>query len=268
MGLMGQGPGPTKRQRREAARAERIAAQERERADAGRRRRLGAFGAVLLAAVVIVVAAVVLSSNSEKRTLGSGGPLTGAAEVEREFAGIAQSGITLGDPGAKALIIQFVHPKCPVCRDFELNEFPGVLQDLVRSGRARIETHVLDFDLLPGTGDSVRGTQAMHGAAAQDRLYQALGIVYRNQGEEGSAWMTDRVIRRLLGAVPGLDIDRALADGAGAAGRELLDASNRSAREHGISGTPAVLVGPDAGHLRTVAPTEAAIIEAVDAIGR
>ncbi len=258
---MGQERGPTKRERREAARAERIEQQRREAEVAARRRRLGIFGAIMLAAVVVVAIAIALSSNGGKKTASSGGAVAGVGESLDLYKGIPQRGIELGEPSAKALIVEFVHPKCPICRDWELSEIPDVVKQYVRTGRARLQMRVMDFTTLGP--DSVLGGQAFNGASAQNLLFQFAAVVYHNQGPETEQWVTEPLMLKLAATVPGLDGARMLTDGAGASGQKLLEQTNALAARYGVGGTPTVLVGRDTGSLAKVGATASAVGDAI-----
>lgn len=262
---MEQQRGPTKRERREAARAERIERERREAEVAARRRRLGIFGAIMIAAVVVVAIAIALSSNRSKETAGGGGAVAGVSESLDLYKGIPQRGIELGDPSAKTLIVEFVHPKCPVCRDWELSEIPDVVKQYVRTGRARLQMRVMDFATLGP--DSVLGGQAFNGAAAQDRLFQFAAVVYHNQGPESEQWVTEPLMLKLAATVPGLDGARMLADGAGVAGEKALAETNALVARLGVGGTPTVFVGRDESSLAKVGATAKAVGDAIAELG-
>jgi hypothetical protein len=61
-----------------------------------------------------------------------------------------------------------------------------------------------------GTTDSDEALQAVLSAGEQDKLRNVLELLYRNQGAEGSGWVTDDVVRRVGDTVDGLDVERFL----------------------------------------------------------
>ncbi|MEI2703173.1 MAG: thioredoxin domain-containing protein [Baekduia sp.] len=253
-------PQPTKKERREAARAERIAQEQASAEAAARKKRLGIFGGLLLAAVAVVAVAIAVSSSGDDSP--KAGEVAKAAEVEKLYAGIPQDGITLGDPKAKATIIFFAEPKCPVCRNFDETELPGIVNKLVRTGKAKM---VLRLRAFLGE-DSLPAIKAYNGASLQNKMFQAVGINYANQGDESDSWLTDERIRELLGAVEGLDADKAIKDGNGSGAERLIAEAETLAGRYGSEGTPDVYVGKSENDANNVDPTEASVTEAVNEI--
>jgi protein-disulfide isomerase len=254
-------PQPTKKERREAARAERIAAEERAAAAAARKRRLGILGGLLVAAVAVVVLAIALSGGDDNKAEGGGG-VEGAAKVNKLYAGIPQDGITLGDPKAKATIVVFADPQCPFCRDFDQTELPEVVEKQVRTGRAKL---VLRMRAFLGE-DSLKATNALYAASEQDKMFQAAAVLYDNQGEENSGWVTEEKLREILGAVQGLDVDKALTAAEGETPARLLGEAESLASRYGSQSTPDIYVGTSENDANKTDPTAAAINKAVDEI--
>lgn len=228
-------------------------------------RRLLILGGIVLVAAVIVVVAIILSSGGgdKKKADGDGGGsgLANVAEVQKMYAGIPQSGITLGDPKAKATIVVFADPQCPYCRDFELTEFPGVVKNLVRTGKAKVQLRIRAFI----GDDSVKAAGALYAAALQNKMYQASGILYNNQGEENSGWFTAEIEKQILTAA-GVDVARALKDASGDQAQQLLGATETLASRYGSQSTPDVYVGTSENDGKKTGATEADITAAVGKI--
>jgi protein-disulfide isomerase len=229
-----------------------------------RSNRLFQLAGLLAVAVVIVVVAIVVSSGGGKKTgaASTTGGLQDTAQVNKLFAGIPQSGITLGKADAPVTIAEFVDPQCPFCRDFALNELPQVVQRDVRSGNAKIELRMLTF-IGP---DSVTAGKTFIAAGNQGKLFNALDIMYHNQGKENSGYVTDAYLRKVLGAVPGLDVGKALGDAGAASVTQELGTANTFAGRYGVSSTPTVLVGKSGGTLKQTGATAADIGKAVAAV--
>jgi protein-disulfide isomerase len=148
-------PKPTKQERRDAARAARIEAEQAEAAASLRRRRLRTLLAVLGAAAVLVVVAIVVSSGGSngaksrpgaaQKAAGSTGTIPGQKESAEMLAGIPQSGIHLGSPSAPVRLVEFADLQCPFCREYTLQTLPQLVQDYVRSGKVRMEFRDLAF---------------------------------------------------------------------------------------------------------------------------
>jgi protein-disulfide isomerase len=262
---------PTKRERREAARAARLEAERAETATAQRRRRLRTLLAVLGAAAVLVVAAIIISGSSDdgaKTRPGAAQTATGAIPGQKEsaemLAGIQQDGIYLGNPSAPVQVVEFADLQCPICRDYSLQTLPQLIQDYVRSGKVRMELRTMSF-LGP---DSVTAARAAAGAAEQDKLWNFADVFYYNQGDENSGYATPQFLDRIYKAA-GVDAAKAKAHAASEASKEPLAAADTLAGRYGVDATPTILVGKRGGDLKAVEadPTDvAAFKSAIDGV--
>ena len=244
---------PSRKERRDEARRERV---ERERAEAAaaarRRRRLTRLGAVLAAAAIVVAILVAVSGpgrDASSSTAAAGGA-AGAATNEL-LAGVPQNGIRLGNPSAPVRVVEFADLQCPFCAEFSERVLPQVVRDYVRPGQVRMEFRGLAF-IGP---DSERAARVVEAAGRQDRLWNVLGAFYANQGRENSGYATDAFLRRIVGAVPGLDAGRVFAERGGDAVTRQLSAAQDLATTSGVQSTPTFLVGRGSD------------LEAVDATG-
>ena len=206
------------------------------------RRRLAVVAAL---ALVVVAAAVMLSP----RTPHAETPATAAAPSL--FDGIEQDGIALGSPDAPATLIEFADLQCPFCAAYALDTLPAVIERHVRSGRLRLELHVLTF-----LGeDSVRAGAMAAAAARQDRLWSFADAFYRSQGTENSGYVTDDFLRA-TGEAAGLDVERALADRERPEVLETLAEAERAAAALKVDHTPALYLRRGDGPARPIEPTE------------
>lgn len=213
-----------------------------------RRRRLMQLGAVLAAAIVVVAVLIVISaggSDDDTPQRQAGEAVAGQTEVAERFAGIPQDGIALGKPDAPVTLVEFADMQCPFCADFARDGLPTLVENEVRAGTLRIEFRSLAFI----GDDSQTLARAVAGAAAQDRLWPALDLLFVNQGRENSGYATPEFLRQTLGAVEGLDVDRALADGEGADGTNAINQAQQLAETSGVDSTPAFLLGKTGGEL-------------------
>lgn len=220
-----------------------------------RRTRLLQLGGVLVAAAAIVAALVVLGGGGDgnaqpKRQAGEA--VAGQREVAAQLAGIPQAGIALGRRRAPVTVVEFGDLQCPVCAAFSTSAMPTLVERYIRPGKVRMEFRTLTF-IGP---DSERLGRMAAAAAQQDRLYQFAELVYANQGAENSGYATDEYLRRIGGAVAGLDVGQALAarDTASAT-HELADAA-RASSINGVDATPTFLVGRTGGALKRVGAAE------------
>lgn len=241
-------------QRRAAARAQREQAEREAQAAERRRTRLLQLGGVLALAAAVVVAVVLLTGGGDDASTTAGQPpaadqpVNGRAEIAEQLRGIPQDGITLGNPDAPITVVEFVDLQCPVCAQFSNEVMPSLVRDYVRPGDVRLELRTLSF-----LGeDSVRMAKLAHAAAEQDRLFQLTELLYANQGAENSGYATDDYLRRIAGAVGGLDVEQAMRDRDAPGAEQALADADRLASIEGVQGTPSFLVGPTGGELELV----------------
>jgi protein-disulfide isomerase len=248
-------PQPTKQERRDAARAARLEAERGAAGAALRRKRLRTLLAVLGAAAVVVVVAIVVSGGSSndgaKSRPGAAQKASGAIPGQKEsaamLAGIPQSDIYLGNPGAPVRVVEFADLQCPFCREYTLQVLPQLVQDYVRSGKVRMEFRSLSFI----GKDSVTAGRAAAAAAQQDKLWNFVDVLYYNQGEENSGYVTPAFLDRIYGAA-GVDPVKAKAFAASQASQKPLTTANAMADQLGVQSTPTILVGKRGGTLTPV----------------
>lgn len=241
-------------------------------ASGGSRRSLWiALATAGVAAVIIAGGLVVLSQRSDGESAGGAnaadveaGKLAGVAEVEKRFAGIPQDGAMLGDPNAPVTITEFADLRCPACRKFATDDFPEVVEKLVKTGKAKYE-----FQLWPILGtDSVLAAQAGIAAREQDKLFEYQDLWYINQQDETREYATDAFVDGVAKAL-GLDIaafQKARADEA--LWSPAIQDVQVIAAQRSFGGTPSFLiVGPGGEKLLTgsipTAETIAGIVKAV-----
>jgi protein-disulfide isomerase len=270
-GEMSSEPRQTKQQRREAARAARVEAERAQAAAAQRRRRLMTLGGVLAAAAVVVVVAILVSggggdnaSDRPQAAQTSSGAIPGQKESAEMLAGIPQKGIYLGKADAPVRLVEFADLQCPICREYTLQSLPQLVQDYVRTGKVRMEFRNLSF-LGP---DSITAGRAAAAAAQQNKLWNFADVLYYNQGEENSGYVTPEFIDRINKAA-GVDSAEADAFAKSDASQEPLGAANTMANQLGVNATPTILVGKRGGELKAVdadATDVAAYKSAIDGV--
>ena len=220
------------------------------RAAAVARRRLRALGGTLAVAIVVVVAAVAISSAGGRAGLATGGRLNGAAFSAGLFAGVAQHGTVLGSASAPVRLVEFADLQCPYCDEYSVGALPALVRDYVRTGKVSMRFENLSF-IGPG---SVAAGRVAAAAAEQDRLWNFIDLMYLNQGEENSGYVTASYLRRLLDAVPGLSVPVALRASAAPAAAAALTRANAVATQDAVNATPSFLIGKAGGRLRQFQP--------------
>ena len=187
------------------------------------------IGAAVAIAAVVIAAALVLRDDGTA-------PTTPTAVVDLE--GIPQDGMFLGSKEAGVTVIEYADIQCPACRTYAEDLFPLVVDEYVRPGKVLAE-----FRGFPFLGeDSLRGQRFVLAAAEQDKAWQLVDALYRNQGAENSGWLTDDLVRELASEIPGLDVDQLFADAETDEVAQAAEQSAVDAQEAGITGTPSVLI--------------------------
>jgi protein-disulfide isomerase len=188
-------------------------------------------------------------------------PTEGQEETGAILADIPQSANALGPATAPVTLQYFGDLQCPFCRDFTLELLPSVIERWVRSDDLRIEYHALETATREPEVFVAQQVAAL-AAGKQDRAWHFIETFYREQGEEGSGYVTERFLEGIATEVPGLSLsqwNRERSDPQ-LAGEIATDA--RAAESAGLNGTPSFLIGRSAGAMTTFALIDAASIDA------
>ncbi len=247
----GTDPNPTRKERREQARAERKAVEAAQQAGAQRKRLLQLGGVVAVVAAIIVVILLSTGGSSSAPPLKkgqTGSSVPHSAEVQARFAGIPQKGTELGSPTAPVTMQEFVDLQCPFCREYTLSVFPTLVANYVRTGKLRMEFH--NFDIIGP--DSIKASKMALAAGQQNRLWNFADLFYNNQQEENSGYVTDPFLTQIAGGVTGLNVSKALTERFSPAIEAKINNDNQLARVYGsqyanlpvpgFNGTPSFLL--------------------------
>jgi protein-disulfide isomerase len=251
----------SRKEQREQARAEREAREAAERAKKQRIKRLLQLGAALAAAAVIVVVAIVISSGGDDKKGGSPtGDVNGSDQTAKLLEGIPQKGSTLGDPKAPVTVTEFADLQCPFCKDYTVNQFPGLVGKYVRTGKVKMVFKNYAF-LGP---DSLTAARAAEAAGKQNKLWQFIEVFYNNQGEENTDYVTDAFLKKIAGGA-GVDSAKLLTDRQDPNIDTAIAKAQQDAQQAGVNSTPTFLI-QKAGQppkKASAAQVEAAIAAAV-----
>ena len=229
--------------------------------DRRRQRLLQMASAAVFLTIAVVLVLIVVSAN--RTSGGDAGNIEHADAVESLLSGIPQEGMTLGEPGAQAKLVEFGDLKCPVCRAFSEDVIPQVIESKVREGSARIEFR--NFTIIDA--ESTPAGAAALAAGEQGRGWDFVELFYRNQGTETDSYVTDEFLTAIAEKAGVADIARWNRE---RRSRRILAEVARTTEEAerlGFDGTPSFAVeGPATrfgleakGFLESAGDVEAAI---------
>ena len=189
-----------------------------------------AAGAAAIVVIGLVGASLLLRGGDS----GSGASTTdGTGQVSTLLDGIPQDRALLGSSDAKVTMIQFEDLQCPICRRYQQEVFPGVIDEYVKPGKVKLRFVGLAF-LGP---DSEKALLHILAAGEQGKLWQFADALYANQGDENSGWVTDDLLKQISGDL-GLDYARLTSDAGGPAVLQQANSMAAEAKQRKIPGTP------------------------------
>jgi protein-disulfide isomerase len=230
----------SRKEQREEARRQREERELEERAKARRKRRIWQVGSALAVAVVVVIIAVAISSSGSSKPVVTKGKGDTALNL---FAGIAQNGVTLGNPQAKVTIYEFADLQCPFCRAYTVGDssgpavFPQLVTKYVKPGRVKMVFRNLTF-IGP---DSITAARAAAAAGTQNKLWEFADLFYKSQGTENTGYVTDKFIEQIATNV-GLDPAKLKADESAPLVEQQLGEAQQQAQQFKINSTPSFLI--------------------------
>ena len=192
------------------------------------RRLLAALGA----AAVLVAAGIAVSASG-----GTEPAAPPASAASTTFRGIPEHDGVLGDPRAPLTLTEYVDLQCPVCAVASKQTLPWLVENYVRTGKAKLELRTLHF-IGP---DSERAARVAAGAERQDRLWPFVEAFFAAQGGENSGYATDGFLRSVAKAA-GVDAGKALAAADGEFALRRLERANADATRLGVNATPTFTV--------------------------
>lgn len=193
---------------------------------------------VIAAAVVLVgvlVGVTVLGGDDE-----SPAGVQGVEEAKALFAGIPQSGNTLGTADAPIEIVEYGDTSCPACKAASESTIPELVDAYIRDGKAKMSFRPIAFI----NASSERGALGAEAAAMQGGMWPFLEVLYTNQGPETQDWLSDALMEDIVGRL-GLDVEKWKTDYAGEAVASAFFNRRDAASSDSVSATPTFLViGP------------------------
>lgn len=213
-------------------------------------RALAIGGGVVLVVVIAIVLGVVLSGGSKNARTATGsfpasgshtwpGALPGASDVHDLYKGIPQSGLVLGAPNAPATLTEFIDLQCPLCQQFETQQMPNIVRKYVRTGQLNIRMEPWSILSPP---DSPRGQAATIAASLQNKGFDFAQMLYLNQGQENSGWLTPNMVGYAASSVDGTKPHAVLNDLSSSHVKSIVNDVDNAAAAHNFNGTPTLLL--------------------------
>lgn len=257
----------SRKEQKEQARLDREAKEKEHAAAQNRSRRLTIIGGVFGLALVAVIVAVVVSTS----TSGTTSSASDADAVNARFQGIPQRGPELGEKNAPATIVEFADLKCPFCKEFTEGALPDLIENYVKSGKAKIIYRNLTFlDQSTGNQDSTNAAKYNGAMGLQNKLWQFTDLFYLNQKDESTTFATQGFLEGLAKQVDGADPAKAWTNRDDKSIEAQLALADEQFSREGLTGTPSFLVGPTGGKLQQVTLSDLSdaspITDAVDAL--
>jgi Protein-disulfide isomerase len=147
----------------------------------------------------------------------------------------------IGDPDAPATIVAFEDFKCPVCKAFEDDAYPQIINELVQTGQAKM--YFMNFQFIGP--DSTTAGIAGECAYRQDEaaFWDYKTYIYRAQGPESEEWATPQLLVDLAREnVPALDADELANCIDERRHEDTVVEDYEIGQQAGVSGTPSLFV--------------------------
>jgi len=222
----------------------------------------GALAAIVVIAIV-VVAVVALGGNDSGGGSSNATALPDAGVIQKQFAGIPQQGDVLGKASAPATMVEYIDLQCPVCRQFETEVMPTIIDRYVRTGKLKVIARPV---AIIGT-DSETGRRGMIAAFQQDRGFNFSQLLFFNQGPENGGWLDDAMVADAAASIPGVDVAALQKAADSKAVEEQAASYDGQAQADALSGTPTLLLGKSGGKLTSLgagSPTVEQLTAAID----
>jgi protein-disulfide isomerase len=256
----------SRKEQKEQARQQRLAKEQAAADRAGRVRRMQVMGGVLVTAIIVVIVAIAISSGGSPAVkLKSPAATAAVKHVDSLLAGIPESGNTLGNPNARITITEYGDLECSVCDVLATppsftnpeNEAGSGWEDqmitqYVRTGKAKLVYRSLETASSSNPDQNAFEEQqvAAEAAGMQDKEWYYIELMYNEQGQEGTDYVSQSYLDGLAQQIRGLDIKQWMADRNLASFKSEVTADNQAGETEdagssdGVSTPTIVVKGP------------------------
>jgi len=201
----------------------------------------------LAVALAVVLAGASIGFIESARPAPPPAALAHVEDVTRAYVGVPQHGGTLGRADAPVTMVVYLDPQCPYCGEWERSAMPELVTRYVRPGTLRVVVHGLHF-VGP---DSERALRLLDASALENHFFQAAELLYWNQGEENTGWVTERYLRSLAYSLSS-DPERLLTDRGAVGVQAKIRADELAAAHDQVTSTPWIELGRTGGPLSHV----------------
>jgi protein-disulfide isomerase len=207
------------------------------------------IGALAVLVLVVAVAGVVLATRGGSSSSSSTPTkLPDASVIERQFAGIPQSGNVLGKATAPATLVEYIDLQCPICRQFETDVMASIIDRYVRTGKLKVVARPI---VVIGP-DSETGRKGMIAAFQQNRGFNFAQLLYFNQGAENGGWLDDSMVADAAASIPGVKVKALQAAAGSQAVADEAATYDGQAQADALTGTPTLVLGKTGGKLTSL----------------
>jgi protein-disulfide isomerase len=239
----------SRKEQKEQARARRLAEEQARTARTARQRRLQMLGGIIVAVVAVLAVVIAISSGGTTATGLQKGPKASKtyATVSQLLNGIPQSGTTLGSPKAPVTIVYYGDLECPICQQFTLGAsgggFPQLVANDVKQGKVKVVYKSFCTATCNGPGQNVFNSQqvAAYAAGKQNLFWDYTELFYREQGAEGSGYVTPTYLTGLAQQIPALNQSAWSKERGDPALLSQVQADGNAATSQQVSGTPTLV---------------------------
>jgi protein-disulfide isomerase len=202
-------------------------------------------------------------------SVGEGGPekitISGGEQTQQLIAGIPQDGPYLGPSDASVTITVFNDLQCSSCDDYELHTVDPLIEQYARTDEARLEFRHISL----GAAETTTAAYAATAAGEQDRGWQYIDLLFRNQDEAPAHTVSDQFLKDIGNAIPDFDLDAWTTARDAAEVSDRVEADAQLAAELGlrVSGPSVVVTGPGGTKVLQDSPSTEEVDAAVSAVG-
>lgn len=216
----------------------------------GRRRNKGGKSVYIWTAVIIglvvIVAAYFATQPSGNQSTNRIIPLT-----------ISPQNPVLGSKSASFTIYEFGDFQCPSCDYWFKTQEPSIVQNLVDNGKAKLVWR----DFIIYDSDSRLAASAAYAAGEQGKFWEFHDLLYANQGQVNSGWVTKQLMVSYAGQL-GLNTTEFTQSMNSGQYNSLIDSNFQSGRAVGVQGTPTFfVVGPTGQYVMISGPQPESVFQ-------